>query len=82
MNQDDDRVLVMPETWMPARSQVMKGAYRSWMKTRVQTLKHEHPKRRKRDCWRIAQKEWTELRRQQSRALKEAPTRVDYKPDF
>jgi hypothetical protein len=82
MNQDDDRVPVMPNTWMPARSQEMKDAYRSWMSARIQALKREHPKHRKRDCWRVAQREWNELRHEQSRTSKGAPTRAGYRRVF
>jgi hypothetical protein len=41
--------------------------YRSWISARVQALAHDYPSHCKKDRWRIAQKEWLELRRQQKR---------------
>jgi len=79
MTQDDEHVPVLPDTWMPARSGVMKEAHRNWMAARIRALKREHPKWRKRDCWRVANKEWLEMRRLQSRALRGTPTRAGYK---
>jgi hypothetical protein len=68
-------ILAVPDAWMPARSQAMKDAFRTWMAARTQALKRERPSRLKRDCWRTAQKEWLELRRQQKRRLKEIARR-------
>ena len=45
--------------------------YRSWILARMQKLKCEDPSRSKKNCWRIAQKEWIELRRQQKRLLRQ-----------
>jgi hypothetical protein len=42
---------------------VEKEDFRSWMTTRMQELKRDHPLRSKKDRWRMAQSEWLELRR-------------------
>jgi len=49
---------------------VMADVYRIWMEARTQALKHDYPLLSKKDCWRIAQNEWNELRRQQKRAAR------------
>jgi hypothetical protein len=46
-----------------------KEGYRAWV---LQELKRDHPSRSKKDRWRIAQKEWHELRRLQKRAERAA----------
>jgi hypothetical protein len=47
-----------------------KDTWRSWISTRAQELKQDTPSRSKKDCWRTAQAEWLELRRQLKRKEK------------
>jgi hypothetical protein len=48
----------------------MVDVFRSWMAARTQALKRDYPSLSKKGCWRIAQTEWNELRRQQKRAAR------------
>jgi hypothetical protein len=59
MTQDSDNIAAIPE------------AYRSWTLARAQELKRADPSRSKKDCWRGAQSEWHELRRQWKRKQRE-----------
>jgi len=48
------------------RDPAILATYRSWISERVQKLKREIALSKK-DCWRIASKEWLEMRRLQKR---------------
>jgi hypothetical protein len=58
--------------YLPANSgrDAMVDVFRSWMAARTQALKRDYPSLSKKGCWRIAQTEWNELRRQQKRAAR------------
>jgi hypothetical protein len=48
-----------------------KAAYRNWMWVRVHELKRTDSTLSKKSCWRTANSEWLELRRQQKQATRD-----------
>jgi hypothetical protein len=54
-----------------SRTLVAQNDWRGWISARTQELKRDNFSRSKKECWRAAQDEWNELRRQHKREQKE-----------
>jgi hypothetical protein len=68
MTRSNDRIFAaLPDLYPDRHLEICQ----SWIVARVQELKREDPSRSKKDCWRTASKEWSELRRQHKREQRE-----------